>query len=357
MPKKAKKKKRILKKASRKPVSKKTHTKAHAKPVRKKHVKASRPARKTHVRKTHKRAAPKKQPPVIHSADFIKEIKSQIAGAVASASGLNSQDLLPLLERPPEDIGADFALPCFTLSRHLKKAPQAIAMELSAKIPSAGFVKQAKPAGPYLNFSVNWGIVAAGLLPAIIRNERYGSSGMGKGKNVVVDFSSPNTAKPMGIGHLRSTTIGDSLCRIHRFLGYNVIGDNHLGDWGTQFGKMIVAYKKWGHPEKLDKAPVEEMFRLYTKFHEEAGLDEGLEEQARLAFKKLEEGDKEYFALWKRFTELSNREFGKVYKILGVKFDLWLGESFYDRMSKEVIEEALKRKVAKWSQHALIIEL
>ncbi len=172
-----------------------------------------------------------------------------------------------------------------------------------------------------------------------------------------MDFSSPNIAKPMSVGHLRSTTIGDSLSRIYRFIGYNVITDNHLGDWGTQFGKIIVAYKKWGHPERLEKSPIEELFRLYVKFHEETDIDKTLEDQARLAFKKLEDGDKEYLGLWKRFTELSIREFAKTYKMLGVKFDIVQGESFYDKMAKEVIEQALRKKVAKWSQHALIIDM
>jgi arginyl-tRNA synthetase len=357
----------------KRPRAKKAHPRRHAKPAkrkvriishrRKKHARkparkapAKKPVRRRHAKKP-QRPAPAKPLPVIHSADFIRSIKAEISGAVASASGLNAQDMVPLLERPPEGIDADFALPCFTLSRQFRKAPQAIAQELAGKIKPAGMIKQAKPAGPYLNFSVDWNLVAAGLLPAILGNSRYGSSGMGKGKTIVVDFSSPNTAKPIGVGHLRSTTIGDSLCRMHRFLGYEVVGDNHLGDWGTQFGKMIVAYRKWGHPEKLDKNPVEEMFRLYTKFHEEAGIDEALDEQARLAFKKLEDGDKEYVALWKRLTELSNREFQKIYRLLGVRFDLWLGESFYDRMAKDVIAEALRKKVAKWSQHALIIEV
>ena len=299
----------------------------------------------------------RQQTPSIQPKDFIREIKSRIAGAVSSASGLDSTEIIPLLERPPEGIGADFALPCFTLARTMKKDPRLIAMDLSHAIAPSGLLKEAKPAGAYLNFLVDWNAVAAGLLPSILRNSRYGSSRLGEGKTIVVDFSSPNIAKPMSVGHLRSTTIGDSLCRMHRFLGYRVIGDNHLGDWGTQFGKMIVAYRKWGHPDKLEKSPVEEMLRLYVKFHEDAEVDPKLEDEARLAFKRLEDGDKEHLELWKKFSELSKAEFGKVYRLLGVKFDMWLGESFYDSMAKEVIEQALKNNVAKWSEHALIIEL
>ena len=292
----------------------------------------------------------------MHAADFIREIKSQIAEAVSSASGLDSGQIIPLLERPPEGIGADFALPCFTLARTLRKDPRLIAMDLGRAIKPSGLIREAKPAGAYLNFSVDWNAVAAGLLPAIIRNSRYGSSRLGEGKAVLVDFSSPNIAKPMSVGHLRSTTIGDSLCRMHRFLGYRVIGDNHLGDWGTQFGKMIVAYRRWGHPDKLEKNPVEELLRLYVKFHGDAEVDPKLEDEARLAFKRLEDGDRESLDLWKRFSELSVREFEKVYRLLGVRFDLQQGESFYDRMAKDVISEAIRKGVAKWSQHALVID-
>jgi len=363
--KKTSKKVRKAKKSSRKMLHKGV---SMPRKVPRKRIRRKLPAHKTsrmHAKRAPKHAEPRKPA----AQDFLLDIKSQIAQAVSSVTGLSLQDILPLLEKPPEGIEADFALPCFTLSRVLRKDPKLIALDLYKKIHPSGVIRDAKQAGPYLNFSIDWNSVASGLLPAILENEtktegvkrrllpQYGSAKRGEGKTVIVDFSSPNIAKPMSVGHLRSTTIGDSLSRIYRFLGYKVIGDNHLGDWGTQFGKIIVAYKKWGHPERLEKSPIEELLRLYVKFHEETDIDKTLEDQARLAFKKLEDGDKEYLGLWKRFTELSTREFSKTYKLLGVKFDIVQGESFYDKMAKDVIEEALRKKVAKWSQHALIIDM
>jgi arginyl-tRNA synthetase len=312
-----------------------------------------KPSKKVQAKLSPKHLEPKRPA----AGDFLLEIKSQIAGAVSSASGLPPKDILTLLEKPPEGIEADFALPCFTLSRAFKKDPKLIALDLYKRIQTSGVIREVKPAGPYLNFSIDWNSVASGLIPSILQNSKYGSAKIGNEQTVIVDFSSPNIAKPMSVGHLRSTTIGDSLCRIYRFLGYKVIGDNHLGDWGTQFGKIIVAYRKWGHPERLEKSPIEELLRLYVKFHEDAETQKELEEEARLAFKKLEDSDKESLALWKKFTELSIGEFEKTYKLLGVKFDLQQGESFYDMMAKDVIDEAIKKKVAKWSQHALIIEM
>ncbi|MCJ7817184.1 MAG: arginine--tRNA ligase, partial [Candidatus Aenigmarchaeota archaeon] len=343
-----------------KPLRKKLHRKVSKprkipkKKIHRKLAAHKKPSRKMHAKRAPKHVEPKR---AVTHADFLLDIKSQIAQAVSSATGLSLQGILPLLEKPPEGIEADFALPCFTLSRVFKKDPKLIALDLYKKIHPSGVIREIKQAGPYLNFSIDWNSVASGLLPAILENSKYGSARTGNGKTVIVDFSSPNIAKPMSVGHLRSTTIGDSLSRIYRFIGYSVITDNHLGDWGTQFGKIIVAYKKWGHPERLEKSPIEELFRLYVKFHEETDIDKTLEDQARAAFKKLEDGDKEYLGLWKRFTELSIREFAKTYKLLGVKFDIVQGESFYDKMAKEVIEEALRKKVAKWSQHALIIDM
>jgi arginyl-tRNA synthetase len=317
-----------------------------------------------HVHRKHaivkKHSRPRKHPalpkPVVEVKDFLKEIKSQIAEAVSSASGLRPDEIIPLLERPPEGIQADFALPCFTLARPLGKDPKLIALDLYKKIQPLGLIREAKQAGPYVNFMIDWKNVAQEAIPHILSNPGYGSSDMGKGKAIVIDFSSPNTAKPMSIGHLRSTILGDSLRRIYTLLGYKVIGDNHLGDWGTQFGKIIVGYRRWGRPEKLQENPIRELLRIYVKFHEEAEVVPSLEDEARAAFKRLEDGDRECLALWKKFTDLSNREFGKTYSALGVKFDFWLGESFYNNMAKEVIDDALKRGIAKWSEHAVVID-
>lgn len=326
------------------------------------HRKVSRikPRKKTH-KHVHKHAIAKRRPAApkyvpVQAKDFLKDIKSQIAEAVSSAAGLRPEQILPLLERPPEGIEADFAVPCFVLAKQLRKNPHAIAQEIAGKITPFGAIKEAKAAGPYVNFLVDWKKVAQDSIQHILSNPGYGSSDLGRGKTIVIDFSHPNVAKPMSIGHLRSTIIGDSLGRIYRMLGYKVIGDNHLGDWGTQFGKIIVGYRRWGKPEKLEGSPIEELLRVYVKFHEDAEINPKLEDEARAAFKKLEDGDKESLALWKRFSGLSLKEFGKIYQSLGVRFDTYLGESFYLKAAKEIVEDALKRGVAKWSEHAVVID-
>ena len=323
-------------------------------PKKKIHKKVSRKAKHIRPRKVHKRVIRPAKPA---SRDFLLSLRKEIAEAFGVAAGIKAGEVLPLIDRPPEGIEADFAVPCFALAKQLRKAPQEIAKEVAGKISPAGMIREARQAGPYVNFQVDWKKVAKEAIPHILENPDYGSSREGRGRTIVIDFSHPNVAKPMSIGHLRSTIIGDSLCRIHRNLGYKVVGDNHLGDWGTQFGKIIVGYKKWGRPENLEKNPIEELLRVYVKFHEDAEIDSKLEGQARAAFKRLEDGEKEHVALWKRFSDLSLKEFGKIYRSLGVKFDTYLGESFYLKMSREVIEEALRKKVAKWSQNALVIDV
>jgi arginyl-tRNA synthetase len=185
--------------------------------------------------------------------------------------------------------------------------------------------------------------------------ENYGKSKIGKGKTVIIDYSSPNIAKPFGIGHLRSTIIGQALYNIYKFLGYKVIGDNHLGDWGTQFGKLIFAIKNWGK-KKVEDYSIEELEELYVKFHKEAEKNPQLEEEGRKWFKKLEEGNRESKKIWKALVKISLKEFKRIYKLLGVKFDFALGEGFYEPMTKKVIRELKEKKIAKESQGALIVE-
>jgi arginyl-tRNA synthetase len=189
----------------------------------------------------------------------------------------------------------------------------------------------------------------------LVKKDKYGSSNLGKGKTVIVDYSSPNIAKPFGIGHLRSTIIGQAIYNIYKFLGYKVIGDNHIGDWGTQFGKLIYAIKKWGKEKEINKNPIKELHSLYVKFHKEAESNPELEEEARIWFKKLEQGDKEAKRVWKKCVDWSFKEFDRTYKILGIQIDLTLGESFYQSMLKDVIKKALEKKVAIKSKGALII--
>lgn len=256
-------------------------------------------------------------------------------------------------ETPRERIKADIAIPCFSLSER----PIELAIKLAEffnKYKGKRLIKSAEAIGPYLNLHINYENFAKNVIKDVIKmQENYGSRNEGKGKVVIIDYSSPNIAKPMNVGHLRSTIIGQSLYNILTFLGYKCIGDNHLGDVGTQFGKLIVAYKLWGNKEKIEKSPIKELMNLYVRFHKEA--DEKLESMAREYSKKLEEGDEESLAIWKWIVDISKKEFNKIYEMLKIKFDFELGESFYLSMTKEVIEDAIRKGVAKESENALVI--
>jgi arginyl-tRNA synthetase len=258
----------------------------------------------------------------------------------------------------PKDNQGDLALPCFHIAKLLKKQPQEIAKELEARVSKKlpPLVKDVKAIGPYLNFYINYDAFTPIVLRDIAKKRTvYGSSNMGNEKVVIVEYSSPNIAKPLTIGHLSTTIMGQSLYNIYKFLGYRAISDNHIGDWGTQFGKLLYAFKKWGSKEAVEKNPIEELLGLYVRFHAEAEKDEYLEEEGRAWFKKLEDGDKEANSLWKWFRELSLREFERHYKRLGVHFDYTIGESFYTPMLKPIIEEALKRDIAKEDNGAVIV--
>ncbi|MBW2972554.1 arginine--tRNA ligase, partial [Candidatus Woesearchaeota archaeon] len=242
------------------------------------------------------------------------------------------------IETPPDPKMGDYAFPCFTLSKKLKKAPPQIAEWLKNKIKPDDVIAEVKNAGPYLNFFVRREKLAETVLKEVHeKKEKYGSCELGKGANVVIDFSSPNIAKPFGIGHLRSTVIGNSIYRTQNFAGYKSVGVNHLGDWGTQFGKLIVAYKNWGDKKELEKEPVTHLFNIYVKFHEEAKINTELDDEARRWFKKLEEGNKEALELWTLFKELSLAEFKKYYAELGIDFDSWHGEAFYNDKMDSVV--------------------
>ena len=255
------------------------------------------------------------------------------------------------LEVPPSENLGDYSFPCFDLAKTLKKDPNKIAKELSEKIRSKNFRTENK--GPYLNFFIDKNKLTKEVLNKILREkERYGSENIGKGKIVVIDMSSPNIAKPFGIGHLRSTIIGDVVRNLHVFLGYKVFRINHLGDWGTQFGKLIFAYKKWGNRKKLVKDPIKYLLGLYIK-----GNKEEYEEEGRRWFKKLEEGDKEALKLWKEFRELSLREFKKIYDLLNVNFESYAGEAFYNDKLNDAIKILQKRGIVTESEGALIVDL
>jgi len=209
----------------------------------------------------------------------------------------------------------------------------------------------------FINFTLSPEFLQKNLLKILRQKEKFGSLNLGKGKTVVIDYSAPNIAKPMHVGHLRSTIIGQSLYNIYKFLGYKVISDNHIGDWGTQFGKLIYGYKKWGDKKKINQNPIREMTKLYVKFHKESEKNKNLEEFAREETKKLQDKDKENIKIWKFLVKESLKEFDKIYKLLGIKFDYSFGESFYGDMLESIVKEGLKKKVASKSKGAIIINL
>lgn len=285
--------------------------------------------------------------------DFKKLIVERIKANV----DLEANVIEGLIEIPPRPEMGDYAFPCFQLARVMKKAPNMIAQELSEKMNKEGF-ERIENLGPYLNFFVDKGVFTRNTIEMVLESgDKYGASEEGKGKNVTIDFSSPNIAKPFHVGHLFSTAIGNSLYRILQFEGYNCIGINHLGDWGTQFGKLISAYKRWIDEEALEQDPIKELLRIYVKFHDEAEKDPSLEDEGRMYFKKLEDGDQEAQKLWKRFRDLSLREFQKVYDELGVKFDSYAGESFYNDKMDAVVEEIENKGLLVESNGAKVVML
>lgn len=285
-------------------------------------------------------------------------IKWKLAETIASClPEMEAQDLVPLMEIPPNPELGDLSLPCFRLSKTLKKPPQLIAKELQAQLQDE-IIAETNAVNGYLNITLNPSKFARHVIQEILtKGELYGASRLGSGKTIVIDFSSPNIAKPFHIAHLRSTVIGHALVNIFSFLGYNCIGINHLGDWGTQFGKQIVAYQLWGSPEKVKRNGIDELLRLYVKFHEEAERDPALEDQARAWFAKMEQGDETALELWKWFVEISLEEFQKIYQLLGVSFDSYAGESFYNDKTDRVIQELKEKGLLEEDDGAWIVNL
>ena len=294
------------------------------------------------------------------------DYRMEIAARVAELTGLDANELQSYIEIPPNPEMGDYAFPCFRLAKSLRKAPPAIAAELSEKLTMPAGIERAEAKGGYLNFFADKAGFAKGVLFRVLsEGERYGASDMGAGKNVCVEFSSINIAKPFHIGHLPSTAIGNSLNRIYQFLGYNTIAINHLGDWGTQFGKMIVAYKNWGEGKPIEESNVRELVKLYVRFHEEAEKEEAespdkhskLVDEARDWFRRIEQGDEEAVSLWQRMKDLTLKEVSAVYDLLGVEFDSYAGESFYEDKMPAVIDELRNSGVAKIDKGALIVDL
>ena len=287
--------------------------------------------------------------------------KSEIAKKIAQVVKIEASELETYIEIPKDSTNGDFSFPCFRLAKELRKAPQVIASEIKEKLEleeSNDIIEKIDVIGGYLNFYINKNILIKEVLSEINKEkENYGASDIGKGKNIIVEYSSPNIAKEFHIGHLRTTVIGAAFYNIYKYLGYNTIGINHLGDYGTQFGKMIEGYKRWGEEYNLEENPIEELTKMYIRINDLCKSDENVLNACRENFRKLEEGDKECIELWNKFKDLSLKEFYKTYDMLGVKFDSLNGESFYSDKMPEVIEILEKTGKLVESQGAKIVDL
>ncbi|MCD7856088.1 MAG: arginine--tRNA ligase [Clostridiales bacterium] len=285
------------------------------------------------------------------------DFKQKIAELIAQAAEQPVETIFSGIEIPKAAMG-DYAYPCFKLSKALRKAPPLIASEISSKIEKPDFIEKIEIVGGYLNFFVNKSAIGSAVLDKILsEGEDYIRSEEGRGKTAVVDYSSPNIAKPFHIGHLRSTVIGNSICRIYDTLGWKTVGINHLGDWGTQFGKLISAYTRWGKKEDVEEKGISELNRLYVLFHSEAEKNPELNDEARENLVKMQNGDEEALSLWKWFVDISMREFQRVYDMLDITFDACTGESFYNDKMPAVVEEIKSKGILKESDGAMIVDL
>ena len=284
--------------------------------------------------------------------------KSEIAKEIAKVVNLDEKEIESYIEVPKEVSNGDYAFPCFRLAKSLKKSPAIIAQDIKENIKvDENQIAKIEVAGGYLNFFVNKEAIIEQVLHEINQNEEYGNSEIGNGKNIVIDYSSPNIAKTFHIGHLRTTVIGAALYNIYKYLGYHVIGINHLGDYGTQFGKLIEGYKRWGSEYNLEEDPIEKLTEIYVRISDACKEDEKVLDACRDNFKKLEEGDPYCVELWTKFKNLSLKEYQKVYDLLGSKFDSWNGEAFYVDKMGEVIELLEKSGKLIESQGARVIDL
>ena len=288
----------------------------------------------------------------------MKDYKEIIAKKLESQDiGLDENQIYDLIEIPPQENMGDFSFPCFQLAKTLRKNPAQIATELSEKLEDEDF-SEIKSVGPYINFFLDRKNFENEVINTILeKKEDFGRSDMGKGKTAIVEFSSVNIAKPFHIGHIRSTVIGDALRNIHEFLGYNTIATNYIGDYGTQFGTMIAAYKLWGDDDKLNANPIQELLNLYVRYNTEASENEEMMDAAREEFKNLEEGEEEATRLWSWFKEISFKEFDRVYKLLDIEFDNYKGEAYYSEYMPEILEELKEKNLLVESDGAQIIDL
>lgn len=286
------------------------------------------------------------------------DYKQLIASKLAKSTNLEISELVDMLEVPPNPEMGDFALPCFKLSKILRKAPHMISDMLVEKYETDDVVARVESVKGYLNFYLNKQAESAQVLESVFsQGENYGSSKVGEGKTICLDYSSINIAKPMHIGHLSTTVIGNALNRIYKHLGYNTVSINHLGDWGTQFGKLIVAFKLWSSKDKVDEGGIAELTRIYVKYHEEAEKDETMDDEARAWFKKIEDGDAQALELFTYFKEITLEEVSTVYDMLGIEFDSYNGEAFYNDKMEPIIEELQTKGLLIEDQGAKVVRL
>lgn len=284
--------------------------------------------------------------------------REKIANTIEKTINLNTKELENYIEIPKDTRNGDYAFPCFRLAKELKKAPVQIANEIKEKIEiDTNIIEKVEVLGGYLNFYINKTLQTKEVLKEIAKTEEYGKSKIGEEKTVLVEYSSPNIAKQFHIGHLRSTVIGGALYKIYKHLGYHTVGINHLGDYGTQFGKLIEGYKLWGKEYDIEKDPMDELTKIYIRINQACKEDENVLNTCRDNFKKLEEKDPYCLEIWTKLKEISLKEFQKVYDLLGTKFDSWNGEAFYSDKMEEIIERLEKTGKLIESQGARIIDL
>ena len=289
----------------------------------------------------------------------MNDYRDLITQAVMDATeGLEAEDVKALVEIPADNKMGDYAFPCFKLAKVMRKAPPLIAKDIAEKISGNPLFEKVEQVNAYVNIFISRNAYIEDVIKeANGKGADFGKSDLGAGKKVIVEYSSPNIAKPFHIGHIRSTVIGNSIYKIFDCLGYDTVRINHLGDYGTQFGKMICAYRRWGSKEEVEKEPIKTLLKYYTRFHEEAEKDPDLDQEARDIFTKLENGEKEELELWTWFREESLKEFTTVYKMLGIEFDSYAGESFYSDKMPAVVDELKEKGLLEESEGAMIVNL
>lgn len=286
------------------------------------------------------------------------DFKEKISEEISKITKIDKNELYEYIEMPSDNKMGDYAFPCFRLAKTMKKSPQIIANELKDDISLGNEFEKVEVVNGYINFFVNNKKLVENVLEEVEeKRENYGSSEIGEGKNIVIDYSSPNIAKPFHIGHLRTTILGNSLYKMYKFLNYNCVGINHLGDWGTQFAKLIEGYKRWGTEYDIESNPIEELTKIYIRINDLCKEDESVLEQCRDNFKKLEDGDEYCVKIWQKFRELSLKEFQRIYDLLDIQFDSWNGEAFYTDKMQEVKDILEKNNKLVESEGARVVDL